>query len=291
VSTNKQKKILIVEDDLDLGEMLGAYFRVQGYQVRSADWGEDAVRLALEDVPDIVVLDIRLPDIDGFEVCRRLRQNRPTKDVPVIFLTEKRERDDKLSGLELGAVDYITKPFDIQELRLRVRNILRRFKQSTLVNPITGLPEGELVMERLEQMLQRPKWGLVMAGIRGLSKFRDQYGFVAADDVARAISLMLTNAMQESGAEDDFIGHIDLADFVIITAADNCRKLTENCLMRLQPSIQYFYPTLDRGNIHKLAETERLSVQVITLSSRDGSYTTVQDLRAALAKAPAKGGE
>ncbi|RMF35375.1 MAG: DNA-binding response regulator, partial [Chloroflexi bacterium] len=116
------QRILVVEDDVDTAEMLTAYFEAQGYEVLSAAWGEDALRMTQEVVPDLVVLDIRLPDIDGYEVCRRLRSHRRTEHIPIIFLTERRERIDRLTGLELGAVDYITKPFDIQELRLRVRN-------------------------------------------------------------------------------------------------------------------------------------------------------------------------
>ena len=104
----EKQSILIVEDDLDLAEMLNAYFRVQGYDVLTAAWGEDGVRLCQEKSPHIVVLDIRLPDIDGYEVCRRIRANRHTKSIPIIFLTERRDRDDKLHGLELGVVDYIT---------------------------------------------------------------------------------------------------------------------------------------------------------------------------------------
>jgi PleD family two-component response regulator len=278
------KKLLIVEDDVDLAEMLSAYFRVQGFDVATAGWGEDALRLAGEDTPDIVVLDIRLPDIDGYEVCRRLRQQRNTQYAPVIFLTEKREREDKLAGLELGAVDYITKPFDIQELRLRVRNALRRSRLNTLVNPVTGLPEGQLVQERLEQMVKQSEWGLVVAGIRGLGKFRDRYGFVAADDVTRAVSLMITNAMQDSGAEDEFIGHLDAVEFIIITSPERCKKVAENCAVRLQPSIQYFYPAVDRQRVKDLPEVERLTVQVTNLSSRDGNIHDIAGLRAALGK-------
>ena len=140
----EKSHILIVEDDLDLAEMLNAYFRVQGYEVETAAWGEDAVRMTKDKPPDLVVLDIRLPDIDGYEVCRRIRAQRRTQSVPVIFLTEKRDRVDKLSGLELGVVDYITKPFDIQELRLRVRNALQRASQASLVNPVTNLPDDAL---------------------------------------------------------------------------------------------------------------------------------------------------
>jgi PleD family two-component response regulator len=274
----KGHKIFIVEDDLDLAEMLSAYFRVQGYEVETAAHGEDAVEAISKDVPDVAVLDIRLPDIDGYEVCRRLRRTRRTQNLPVIFLTEKRDRDDKLSGLELGAVDYITKPFDIQELRLRVRNALRRAHLSTLQNPVTGLPEGVLVRERLEQMLKQPEWGIVLAGIHGLSKFRDKFGFVAADDVSRAVTLMISNAVQEMGAGEDFIGHTDSGDFVIITTAERSQKLAERCLVRLQPSIQYFYPALERQRLHELPEAERLTVRVAGLSSREKQAASLEEL-------------
>ncbi len=274
----KGQKIFIVEDDLDLSEMLSAYFRVQGYDVSTASRGEDAVAAMSKDIPDVAVLDIRLPDIDGFEVCRRLRRARRTQNLPVIFLTEKRERDDKLSGLELGAVDYITKPFDIQELRLRVRNALRRARLSTLLNPVTGLPEGALVKERLEQMLKFPDWGVVLAGIHGLSKFRDRFGFVAADDVSRAVTLMIANAVQESGTGDDFVGHADSGDFIILTTAERSPKLAERCMVRLQPSIQYFYPALDRQRLHEMPEEERLGVYVAAVSSTDVSVSTLEEL-------------
>lgn len=278
----KGQKIFIVEDDLDLSEMLSAYFRVQGYDVSTASRGEDAVAAISKDIPDVAVLDIRLPDIDGFEVCRRLRRARRTQNLPVIFLTEKRERDDKLSGLELGAVDYITKPFDIQELRLRVRNALRRARLSTLLNPVTGLPEGPLVKERVDQMLTYSDWGVVLAGIRGLNKFRDRFGFVAADDVSRAVTLMIANAVQESGTGDDFVGHADSGDFLILTTSERSPKLAERCMVRLQPSIQYFYPALERQRLHEMSESERLGVYVATVSSQEVKASNLEELFAAL---------
>ena len=282
MADKKKQKVFIVEDDGDLAEMLTAYFKVQGYEVAHAARGGDAVDLIDSFMPDIVLLDIRLPDIDGYEVCRRLRNDRRTHGLPVIFLTEKRERDDKLSGLELGAVDYITKPFDIQELRLRVRNVLRRASLNTLVNPVTGLPEGTLVREQLANMLRQPEWGLVLIGIHGLAKFRDRFGFVAADDVSRAITLMITNAMKETGGEDDYIGHATGDDFAIITTADKCARLADRCLIRLQPSIQYFYPALERHRIHELPESERLTIQVSSFSSHDHHFKNMNDLFATL---------
>src|SRR5574338_470699 len=165
--------ILIVEDDLDIADMLNAYFRVQGYEVNTVNWGEDGVRACQIQSPDLVILDIRLPDIDGFEVARRLRGGRKTKEIPIIFLTEKRERSDRLRGLELRADDYITKPFDVQELRLRVRNTLQRARQGTLTNPITGLPEGCLVDEALVDAAGAEGAVLLVALLKNMNRFRE----------------------------------------------------------------------------------------------------------------------
>ncbi len=275
-------QIFIVEDDVDLAEMLSAYLRVQGYIVTQAVRGETAVSQITQSPPDLIVLDIRLPDIDGYEVCRQLRKIRRTQNIPVIFLTEKRDRGDKLAGLELGAVDYITKPFDIQELRLRIRNALRRAQLSTMLNPITGLPEGVLVQEKLEQLLKRADWGIVLASIRGLNKFQNRFGFVATDDVLRAVTLMLANAVHESGNEDDFIGHADSGDFVIVTTAEQSDNLAERCLVRLQPSIQYFYPAIERQNLYNLPESDRLTVHISSLSSRDHQFEDLEALSNAL---------
>lgn len=285
MADSQKKKIFVVEDDLELAEMLRTYFSAQGYEIGTSPEGEEALRLIREDLPDVVVLDIRLPDIDGYEVCRRLRHDRRTRHLPVIFLTERREREDKLAGLALGAVDYITKPFDIQELRLRIRNALRRTNLRSLHNPITGLPEGMLVQEQLDALLRQEQWGLVMIRVRGLDKFRDQYGFVAADDVARAVSLMIANAVhegQEENTNGDFIGHADVGDFLVITDGANCEKLAERCRMRLEPSIQYFYPAIDRPRVNELKESERLAVDVECLRAQDGDFSRVNELGVAL---------
>lgn len=279
MAEEKEKQtIFIVEDDIDLCEMLTAYFRVQGYEVANANRGEDAVAQISEILPDIVVLDIRLPDIDGYEVCRRLRQGRRTQQLPVIFLTEKRDRDDKLSGLQLGAVDYITKPFDIQELRLRVRNVLRRTQMDNPFNPVTNLPEGVVVREQLEKVLGKQDWGVVHVQIGGLNQFRDRYGFVAADDVSRAVTLMITNVAKDMGNGTEFVGHTAPHSYLILTTANRAGRVADRCRLRLQPSIQYFYPALERHKMKKLAESERLSVTIEGLSARENSADEVQTL-------------
>ena len=119
-------RILVVEDDFDISNMLRIYFTGQGYDVQVAPRGGDALTLTRRQLPQLIVLDIMLPDMNGYEVCRELRSATRTSHIPVIVLTQKDERSDKIAGLELGADDYITKPFRLRELLVRMRAVLRR---------------------------------------------------------------------------------------------------------------------------------------------------------------------
>jgi len=275
-----KQKLLIVEDDLDVADMLNAYFRVQGYEVFTVNWGEDGIRACQASRPDLVILDIRLPDIDGYEVARQLRSNRRTADIPIIFLTEKRDRTDRLQGLELGADDYITKPFDIQELRLRVRNAMMRAHQDTLTNPVTGLPEGTLVDERLQDCLRRVDWVMLIISLVNLDAFRETYGFVASDDVLRAVSLMIQNAVRELGGQEDFLGHLDATDFVLITRAERSQAIQERVRSRLEQSMDYFYPLKDREQPSMLKK--RLEIKMGSLTPVEGPFSSVDNLKLSL---------
>jgi DNA-binding response OmpR family regulator len=280
--TEIKPKILIIEDDLDVAEMLNAYFRVQGYDVFTVNWGEDGVRSCQTVHPDLVILDIRLPDIDGYEVARRIRGDRRTADVPIIFLTEKRDRADRLQGLELGADDYITKPFDVQELRLRVRNALRRVSQGSLTNPVTGLPEGGLVDEKLSEILGKDGFALLSVSIDNMDAFREAYGFVASDDVLRAISFMIMNTMRETSRPEDFLGHLDATDFILVLQSSNLAALSQKLSARLEQSVEYFYPIRDRERMSK--NKFRLGSQLTEITSLKDQFTTVDQIKAELAR-------
>ncbi len=272
-----KSKILIVEDDLDVAEMLNAYFRVQGYEVFTVNWGEDGVRAAQTVLPDLLILDIRLPDIDGYEVARRVRTDRRTNEIPIIFLTEKRERIDRLQGFEVGADDYITKPFDVQELRLRVRNALKRVSQGSLTNPVSGLPEGPLVEERLSEVIHKSGWALLHISINNLDSFREAYGFVASDDVLRAISLMIHNTMKETGSPEDFLGHMSPTDFAVVISPSNLVPFQERIKSRLEQSLDYFYPIKDREQVSQ--RQDRLAIEISEIPSVFGRYTSVDQLK------------
>lgn len=275
--TDPKSKILIVEDDPDVAEMLTAYFRSQDYDVFTVNWGEDGVRSSLQVNPDLVILDIRLPDIDGYEVARRLRGDRRTADIPIIFLTEKRDRADRLQGLEIGADDYITKPFDVQELRLRVRNALKRVSQGSLTNPVTGLPEGALVDEKLSEVLGKDGSSLLYVAVENMDAFREAYGFVASDDVLRAVSLMVVNTMREFSRPEDFLGHISNTDFILVVPPSNLAALSEKLHSRLEQSMEYFYPIKDRDQMAKRPDRLRAKLfEMASLKNRSADVNAIK---------------
>jgi DNA-binding response OmpR family regulator len=277
------QQILIVEDEPNTAEMLASYFQIQGYEVSVCGWGKEALNFVQHTLPDLIILDIRLPDVDGYEVCRQLRSHRRTARIPILFLTEKRERIDRLAGLELGAVDYVTKPFDIQELRLRVRNILRRAQMQSVMHPITELPYASLVEDRLNQLLGEKDWVVTAVALDGLDAFADAYGFVARDDVLRAIALMVRHVAEEEGGKDTFVGQLDDALFLAITGPEQARRVQERLTHRLQEALALFYPREDweamRGG--EKSSVPRLAVRIGVLAAGH-SYPSTGKLREAI---------
>ncbi|NDJ35895.1 MAG: response regulator [Chloroflexi bacterium] len=263
--------LLIVEDDQALADMLKAYFTMQGFDVLTSAWGEKGVRLAQENQPALVLLDVRLPDIDGFEVCERLQASHVTRRIPVIFLTERSERVDKLRGLGLGVIDYITKPFDIQEVRLRVRNVIRRSEEASSEHPVTGLPEGKSVEAALGDLLESSApWTLLVARLGGLKTFRELYGFVASDDVLRVTAVALHKAATEVAAEEGFCGHLHDDVFAIVLPPSKVNPVFDLIDRRLVSVLSYFYPSSNRGD--KAAGTDRLRLYFTTLTADDGPF-------------------
>lgn len=269
--------ILIIEDDMDVADMLNAYFRVQGYEVITAYWGEDGVRAAQTYSPAIVILDIRLPDIDGFEVARQLKENRRTANIPIIFLTEKREREDRLRGLQLKAEDYITKPFDVQELRLKVRNTLIRANQSTLTNPVSGLPQGMLVDEQLNNFLDRGGLAVVLVQLLNFDAFHEQYSFVAADDLLRAVTFMLEDAMRESASGQIFLGQMNTTLFVFVTPVEHLSALIAQCQKRLGQPLTFFYRNQDLTP--EIEPKNLLKASISTITREKSQATSLNQLK------------
>jgi PleD family two-component response regulator len=239
-------RLLVVEDDIDIGNMLKIYFSGMQFDVDVAVRGSDALERTKQVLPHLIVLDIMLPDIDGYEVCRTLRTSMRTSHIPVIFLTQKDERSDKLQGLELGADDYITKPFDIEELKLRVQGAIRRSERESLTDPRSGLPAGRLIEDQLRRIIRERGWALLDARVNQFESFKDVYGFVAGDDVLRFTAMLIGEVVDELGTTADFIGHAGGDNFIVITKEAKADAIKTRLKERFDHEVQTHYNFMDR---------------------------------------------
>lgn len=258
-------RILVVEDDFDISNMLRIYFTSQDYEVVVAGRGAEALERCRQQLPNVIVLDIMLPDIDGYEVCKQLRTNLRTSHIPIIFLTQKDERSDRIAGLEMGADDYITKPFDIEELRLRVQNAMRRAERESLTNPTTGLPSGRLNEEQLRMLMRKSEWGLLYIGIDGLDDFNNAYGFLAGDDVLRFAALMLSETVDVLGNPEDYIGHVGGDKFMLITTLEKQKALSDEAKRKFAEGIRSHYSFIDRDREYIIVKNEDGEDQKVSL--------------------------
>ncbi len=255
-------RLLIVEDDNDISNMLRIYFSSQGYDVETALRGGDALEKTRQSMPHLIVLDIMLPDINGYEVCRQLRTTTRTSHIPVIFLTQKDERSDRLQGLELGADDYITKPFDIDELKLRVQNAIARSERESLTDPQTGLPAGRMIEDQLRHLIRQPQgWSFMDVRINSFEPFKNLYGFIAANDVLRFTAMLLGEVIDELGTSNDFLGHAGGDNFVILTTHERSDALKQRLKARFKEEVQTHYNFMDRQQGFILAPDETGKVE------------------------------
>src|SRR5512132_145576 len=279
-------RLLVVEDDLDIGNMLKIYFSGMDFDVDVAIRGSEALEKTKQVLPHLIVLDIMLPDIDGYEVCRSLRTNMRTSHIPVIFQTQKDERSDKLQGLELGADDYITKPFDIEELKLRVQGAIRRSERESLTDPRSGLPAGRLIENRLRRIIREKGWALLDARVNNFEPFKDVYGFVAGDDVLRFTSMLIGEVVDEVGTTSDFIGHAGGDNFIIITTEEKAEPMKARLKERFDNEVLTHYNFMDRqqGFIQAPASGETIvkapfmTMSVGIVSSSKHSFADIREI-------------
>jgi two-component system, OmpR family, alkaline phosphatase synthesis response regulator PhoP len=154
------QQIFVVEDEKDLVELLTYNLEKEGYRVLSEMDGEAALKKIPLKMPDLVLLDLMLPKVDGLTVCKTLKNNPKTSHIPVVMLTAKGEESDKVVGLELGADDYVTKPFSVKELLARVRAVLRRFQKAQEEEPVQKFKE--LILDRKKHQVTLKKESLEM---------------------------------------------------------------------------------------------------------------------------------
>lgn len=273
-------RILVVEDDFDISNMLRIYFSGQGYDVQVAPRGGDALTLTRKQLPQLIVLDIMLPDMNGYDVCRELRSTTRTSHIPIIFLTQKDERSDKIAGLELGADDYITKPFDIEELKLRVKNQIDRAERDNYTDPNSGLPSSSLIEDKLRELMREDKvWSYCDIKIVHYEAFKEVYGFVAGNETLRFMALIMGEVLDELGTPNDFVGHAGSDNFVVITYSAQSDALINRLVNRFADEVQHHYSFIDRERGYMMKDGEQVSLMTLAVGSVSNATRQFADIR------------
>ena len=186
---NRREIVLVADDDEDIVRFVEVNLRLEGFEVITVADGEQALKSAGDLMPDLILLDVMMPKIDGFEVCQRLRNDTRTKHISIIMLTAKSMSADKVVGLTAGADDYMIKPFDPVELVARVKSTLRRSREMRSVNPLTSLPGNIQVQEEVtKRVTGGGPFAVLYIDLDNFKAFNDFYGFLRGDEVLKLLS-------------------------------------------------------------------------------------------------------
>ncbi|MCI0633005.1 MAG: response regulator [Actinobacteria bacterium] len=246
------ESILVVDDDPDIARFVEVNLRSAGYDVTVASDGEEALLKAGSLRPDLVLLDVMMPRIDGFEVAHRLRRNPQTSSTSIIMLTAKALATDKVLGLTAGADDYIIKPFDPIELLARVKGTLRRAKEMRNLSPLTGLPGNIRIQEEIERMVREElSFAVVYADLDNFKAYNDLKGFVRGDRLIQATARTLQDAVFEFAGSEGFVGHVGGDDFVAVVPPGVAEDVAKRIVASFDAKIHEFYDPEDveRGYI------------------------------------------
>ena len=232
-------EILFAEDDAAMRQMVADLLETAGHRVRLARTGAEALDALGRGIPELVILDHRMPPPDGLEVCRRIKTNPRLEHVPVLMLTAEASADQRIEGFGAGADDYLAKPFDARELLARVTALLRLTRQGLDRNPTSGLPGGGAIRREYDRRRgEATEFALCYFDLNDFKPFGDRFGFSLGDRVIRAAGDSLVAAAGEEG----FVGHVGGDDFLAICAAARARPLVDTALRRFHAALQKHVP-------------------------------------------------
>ncbi len=261
-------RILIAEDEPALRDVLRMQLELEDYEVSEAHDGRQALERATAEMPDLMLLDVMMPFLDGYAVCRQLRAQFSTRHIPVVMLTARTDMNAKVHGLEGGANDYVTKPWNRGELMLRIHNVLEWSKQQRSASPLTGLPGNLSINDEIRRRLAGSEpFALLQVDIDHFKAFNDYYGYARGDQAIQMLSRILTESAQRSGSADSFVGHIGGDDFVVLTHPDCAEGLGELILNRFNQSSRELYDQEDRERGHVEVLSRRHAIERFPLMS------------------------
>ena len=280
-------KILLADDEQSVRQLLELVLRGQGYEVSAVQNGDQLVRMAQETVPDLVLVDLMMPGLDGYEVIRQLRNDTRTAHLPMLILTARSTPNDVVIGFESGADDYIIKPFNIPELLARIKGHLRRASQRPVRNPLTDLPGNVLLTEEVKYRIKRPEpFAYLYLDLDNFKAFNDTYGPARGDRVIKLLAEIIVEVVRSYGTNNDFIGHIGGDDFVALTSPDVYETICRNIIDRFDQRVRGLYDQndlvrnylqgIDRQGIPRRFPIITLSIGVV--DSRNRAFANYEEI-------------
>jgi len=262
--------ILLVDDDNLLRGVIAKVLRNGGYKVIEAQDGHEALELVLgEEQPDIILLDVMMPDMSGYEVCQQIRRTPLMSNIPIILLTALNETGDKIRGIMAGADDYVTKPFNAQELLARMKMHLRRAWRDVQANPLTSLPGNRAIEMALRRRIEFGEpLAICYIDLDNFKAFNDQYGFMVGDEVLLALANCVVGSVRSEGEiATDFIGHEGGDDFVVLTIPERAEKISQEIIRCFDEAAPQFYDKEDQRRGYMIGHDRRGNVVAIPVIS------------------------
>lgn len=219
------KKIVIAEDDDAIAHMVNMSLGDAGFLCLRARDGEEALRLVKAHDPDLLVLDVMMPRVDGLEVARRLKADVMWSRTPILMLTALATTDDQVAGLEAGADSYMAKPFDLREMSARVKALIRAARRERDRNPTTNLPGSRAIDEEIEGALKSGKpTAVVHIDILNFDAYADSIGIARSEDTVRNVGQWLLESARNASGGGAFVGHVGGSDFLAVISPEHVEK-------------------------------------------------------------------
>jgi diguanylate cyclase (GGDEF)-like protein len=285
------ESLLVVDDDPFIARLLEIELRAAGYDVRVAADGSLALDAARERCPDLVLADVMMPNMDGFELTRRLRQDPRTAGVSVIMLTARGLSADKLEGFAIGADDYIVKPFDTPELLARIRGVLRRSRDTRTQSPLTGLPGNVRIEEEIDARIERAEpFAILYADLDHFKAFNDHYGFMRGDEVIQSTARLIGEAARGASDGAAFVGHVGGDDFVVVVAPELAERVADAVVHTFDAAAPSFFDDADRARgyievTNRRGELQRFGALTLSIGIASTSKRAFQHYAEAVAVA------
>jgi len=245
MASNTKTVILVADDEDAMVFMLREALQHAEYEVLVAHNGQEAIDQLRKSPPDLVLLDVKMPKMSGYDVCRQIKSDTFLRHIPVMLLTAQAGTDSKVTGLEQGADDYLTKPFDVAELIARIRTLLRRTRLGLEANPLTRLP-GNVTIETeiLTRIQNKTPFAVLYVDLNSFKAYNDTYGFVKGDDVIRETARIL---LTQSALSRGFVGHIGGDDFIVLTVPEQAEDLCKRLIAAFDAKAPDFYTLEDKA--------------------------------------------